>query len=89
MALGASRVDVIRMVVRQGLVLVLAGLVTGLAIALGLARVVASLLYDVTPTEPATFVAVSGVLTATAFAACLIPALKASRIEPFIALRSE
>src|SRR5260370_16055548 len=56
MALGAGRAEVIRMVVCQGLVLVLAGLITGLSIAFGLARVVASLLYDVPPTDSATFV---------------------------------
>jgi ABC-type antimicrobial peptide transport system permease subunit len=77
------------MVLGQGLILVLAGLGIGLATALGLARVMRSLLYDVSPTDSGTFTAVVAVLTITALAACLVPALKASRIEPLIALRSD
>jgi predicted permease len=89
MALGAERRTVVRMIVQQGMGIALAGLVLGLAAALALTRVMTSLLYEVTPTDPATFAAVIGALAATALAACCGPALKAARVDPLVALRCE
>ena len=67
----------------------LAGIGLGLAAALGLTRLMATLLYDVEPTDPETFVAVAAALAATALAACWLPALKAALVDPIIALRHE
>ena len=89
MALGAERRAVVMMVVRQGMSIAIAGLVVGVAGALALTRVMTGLLYEVKPTDPATFVAVVGALATTALAACGAPALKAARVDPLIALRHE
>jgi putative ABC transport system permease protein len=88
-ALGARRSDVLALVVRQGLVLAAAGIVLGLAGAYGLSRVMQSLLYEVSSTDAATFAAASAVLLGVALAACFLPALRASRIDPMVALRYE
>jgi len=88
-ALGASRSGVQRLVLSRGLALALAGLVVGLAGALILTRFMQSLLYGVTPTDPFTFVGVSAVLMLAAVGASLIPARRATRIDPIVALRAE
>jgi putative ABC transport system permease protein len=89
MALGAQRHDVVGMVVQQGIAIASAGLLMGVAAALALTRVLTSLLYEVTPTDPSTFAVVVCVLGAAAVAACGGPALKAARVDPSIALRHD
>ena len=89
MALGARPADVVRLVLTEGLKMVLAGVVVGFTAALGLTRFLASLLYGVSPTDPAIFVAVSAVLVTIAFAACYVPARRAMRLDPIVALHDE
>ena len=89
MALGARRTDVLRLVLAEGTVLVAAGLAAGLAGALVLTRFLQSMLFEVKPTDPFIFVAVTLVLAAVAGAACAIPARRATNIEPLAALRHE
>jgi predicted permease len=89
MSLGASRGDVLLLVVRQGMWLAFAGCVAGLAGALLLSRLMAKLLFGVQPTDPATFVAVASGLGLVALLACYIPARRAMRIDPMVALRYE
>ncbi|HEY7391983.1 MAG TPA: ABC transporter permease [Bryobacteraceae bacterium] len=89
LALGAERGRVILMVVREGMGVALAGIVVGLAAALGLAPVIANLLYDVKPTDPWALGAVAAGLALIALAACLAPALRAASIDPVVALRYE
>jgi len=89
MALGAQMGDVLRMVIYDGLRPTLIGLAIGLAGALALGRVVASMMFGVKATDPATFVAVSGMLAVVALAACVIPAWRAARVDPMTALREE
>ena len=89
MSLGASRSDVLLLVMRQGIWLALAGSVTGVAGALLISRLMAKLLYGVQPTDPATFLAVAAGLGLVAMLACYIPARRAMRIDPMAALRCE
>ncbi len=88
MALGAPRGRVLWMLLRQGVALVLGGLLLGLAGALAFTRVLANLLFQVQPTDPLTFLAVFLILLAVAAVACLLPARRATRIEPIVTLRS-
>jgi putative ABC transport system permease protein len=88
-ALGAQRRDVIGLVLRQGVKLVGIGVVIGLAGAWALTRVLTTLLYEVRPTDPLTFVAVPVVLIAVAILACLLPARQAASVDPLTALRYE
>jgi putative ABC transport system permease protein len=89
MALGAARQRVLGMVMRQGLALVGLGVLIGVAGAFGLTRLISSQLYGVKPTDPATFVLVAVTLTGVAALATLIPALRATRVDPVVALRDE
>ncbi len=89
MALGAGRRDVRAMVLRQGMVLAVVGVVVGLVAAVGLTRVMSSLLYGVEPTDPITLAAVAALLTAVALVASYLPARRASRTDPLEALRFE
>src|SRR3954452_1569480 len=89
MALGAQRGDVLKMTVKQGLKLVGVGLGIGLVSAFILTRVMASLLFGISATDPTTFISISLVLMAVAILANLIPALRATRVDPMIALRAQ
>ena len=89
MALGADRHNVVRMVVRQGMKLVVIGLVIGLVGALGITRVIASLLIGVSPTDPLTYSTIALTLAAVAFAASYLPARRATRVDPVRALREQ
>ena len=86
---GARNADILRLVAREGLLLILAGLVIGLAVSLGLTRLIANQLYGVTPMDPLTITAVSIVLVGVAFLASFLPARRAIRIDPQTALRVE
>ncbi|HEY6827129.1 MAG TPA: ABC transporter permease [Gemmatimonadaceae bacterium] len=88
-ALGASSGGIVRLVLRQGLGLTLGGILLGVLGALGLARVTRSLLFGVSPTDPATYLLVAGVILAIALLACLIPAQRAMRVDPLVAIREE
>ncbi len=88
-ALGAKPWDVLGMVLKQGMGLVLAGLLLGLGSALALTRLMKTLLFEVEPTDPVTFLAVSAMLATTALIACYLPARRALRIDPLVALRRE
>jgi putative ABC transport system permease protein len=88
-ALGAARADVLRLVLRQGMSLALTGIVVGVAAAFALTRLIESQLYGVRATDPGTFAGVAALLGATALAANLIPALRATRVDPAVVLREE
>jgi putative ABC transport system permease protein len=88
MALGARPLDILRMVFQEGFLIVAVGLIVGIAGALAVGRVVGSFL-TVSAQDPVTYVAVSGLLTIVALAACVIPARRAMRVDPMVALRYE
>jgi putative ABC transport system permease protein len=89
MALGAQRGDVLRLIVIEGMRVAFLGVGIGLAGGLALGRFLASLLFGITARDPVTFAAVAVALSAVALAACIVPALRASRVEPMVALRYE
>ncbi len=89
MALGAPRNSILRMVVRQGMRMVMAGIGSGLAIAAALTRLMSNMLYGVRAGDPATFAWVAGAIALTAFVACVGPAVRAAWMDPMAALRKE
>ena len=89
MALGAQVTDVMRMIIGQGITLVIVGIALGLAAALALTRVLASLLFEVSATDLVTFISVALLLTGVALVACWAPARRAAQTDPMVALRSE
>jgi len=89
MALGAATPDVLRLVLHQGMRLVLLGLAIGLFGAWAMSRVLAGQLYGISPRDPFTYVAVALLLGTVAFAATWLPARRATRVDPMISLRSE
>jgi predicted permease len=88
-ALGAQRMDILRMAVGEGMQLVTIGLVFGLVGAVVITRFVRTMLFDVSPADPLTFAAISAILAGVAFLACYIPARRATRVDPLVALREE
>ena len=89
MSLGAGHSEVLQMVMSQGMRQAFAGILTGIAAAVLLSRLMVQMLFGVQPTDPLTFVGVSAILILTALAAIAIPARKALRVEPIVALRTE
>jgi putative ABC transport system permease protein len=89
MALGAGRREVLKLVVGQGMVLTLCGVAVGIVAALALTRLMRSLLFDVGATDPLTFMIVPALIAGVALLACYIPARRATKVDPLVALRSE
>ncbi len=89
MALGAQQSDILRMVLLKGLRLIAAGIVVGLLASYGATRLIASQIWGVSPTDPLTFAGVVLAIVVVGVAACLLPARRATRVDPLIALRYE
>jgi putative ABC transport system permease protein len=89
MALGAQAADVFRLVLAQSLKVIASGVIIGLIGALALTRLMTSLLFGVSPSDPVTFAAISLLLVGVALLACWIPARRATKVDPMVALRSE
>jgi putative ABC transport system permease protein len=89
LALGAQRRDVLRLVIGQGMKAVLVGVGIGLAGALAVTRLIAHLLFEISATDPVTFAAIVGVLLSIAMLACFVPAWRATKVDPMVALRHE
>ena len=88
-ALGARPMSVFRLVIRQGMALVIVGVVLGVGGALAATRLLTAQLFVITPTDPAVFAGVAAALTVAGLAACVIPARRATRADPILALRQE
>jgi putative ABC transport system permease protein len=88
-ALGAQRRDIFSLVLKQGIILALIGVGIGLAAAIGLSKVVASVLYGISATDPVTFISVAVIMIAVALVACFFPARKATKVDPLTAMRYE
>jgi ABC-type antimicrobial peptide transport system permease subunit len=89
LALGAQRIDVLRLVLGYGMKMALGGVALGLVAAYGLTRLPAKMLYGVSTTDPATFAAIALLLTLVALLACVVPAWRATKLDPLLALRCE
>jgi putative ABC transport system permease protein len=89
MALGAQSRDVLSLVIRQGMVLTIAGLLVGIAVGLAATRVMTDMLFGVTATDAVTFVSAGVLLVIVAFLACYVPARRATKVDPLVALRYE
>jgi putative ABC transport system permease protein len=89
LALGAERTDILRMVLRQGAMMIAIGVAIGLGGSLMMGQVLSRFLFGIAPTDPWTLTAVSVVLGVTGAIACLVPAMRATRVSPLVALRSE
>jgi len=89
MALGAGGPDIVRLVIRNGVALTMIGIVLGIAGAVALTRVLATLLFEVSTTDPFTFASVAFVLVSSSLLACYIPARRATKVDPLVALRYE
>jgi len=89
MALGAQGRDVVRLIFSQGAWQIGIGLTLGLALAAGVAQLMTVILFDVQPRDPAIFASVVAVLAVAGLAACLVPARRATRVDPLVALRAE
>lgn len=89
MTVGAGQRDIFKLIVGQGMVLTLIGVAIGLAASFALTRVMSSLLFDISPTDPLTFAGISLLLTCVALSACYVPARRAMRVDPMVALRHE
>jgi putative ABC transport system permease protein len=89
MALGADRAGVLRLIVREGMRVGITGIIAGVIAAAGLGRAISTLVFGVSAWDPATYVTVTGLLAVVTLAACVVPAMRASRVDPIVALRLE